>query len=592
MAIGRSLQLIPLLLVAGCAAAPQLPAPAPAAQIPIDAAAARVTAIADEFLVQALARSPEIGTQLGLPIADHAGITDNSLAAQREWREREDAWFARLGEIDPRTLQGRREWITYGFLHEMLEAGMQSRVCRSELWGVSHLFGWHTRYPFVARIQPVGAPALRAAALSRFGALPAFVETEIGLLREGVRLGYTAPRANVERVIAQVEGLLSPPPAESPFMSPAQRDDDTAFAEALEEVVRERINPALRGYLDYLRQEYLPAARTEVAVAALPQGEACYRAAVRSFVTLDVPPREIHETGLREMDEIQREMRVIAERSFDTSDVPALLQRLRTDPAFTFRTREEIVSHSEAAMERARLAVPDWFGTLPRAPVIIEPYPAFEEASAPMGSYVAAPDDGSRPALYRINTYRPERVSRAPLESTAFHETYPGHHLQIAIAREQEGNHMITRYVGNSGFSEGWALYAERLADEMGLFSGDLDRLGMLSNDALRAARLVVDAGIHALGWSRQQAIDYMVRHTAESPEQIATEVDRYIIMPGQAVSYMLGRLEIQRLRAYAEGELGERFDIREFHDRVLENGGVTLPMLGQQIEAWVQQRR
>jgi uncharacterized protein (DUF885 family) len=592
MAARQTWLLLLSLLAAGCAHAPQLPPPAGPAEVSADEAGARVTAIADEVLMQAILRNPEYGTHLGLPIADHAGLTDNSPSARREWRELEDAWWERLGGVDPDVLRGRREWITYGFLHEMLASARQSRVCRSELWGVSHLFGWHTQYPFLARIQPVGSPALRQAALARFGALPGFVDHEIEALREGLQLGYTAPRGNVERVIAQVEGLLSPPPARSPYMSPAERDGDGEFATAFEEVVRERINPALQRYLDFLRLEYLPRARTEVAVSALPDGEACYRAAVRGFVTLDVPPREIHEIGLREMAQIREEMRVIAERSFGTSDVQALLQRLRSDPQFTFASREEIIARSEAAIERARVAVPDWFGIVPRAPVVVEPYPAFEEASAPMGSYVAAPDDGSRPAIYRINTFEPTRVSRAPIESTAFHEAYPGHHLQIAIAREQEGNHMITRYVGNSGFSEGWALYAERLADEMGLFSGDLDRLGMLSNDALRAARLVVDAGIHALGWSRQQAIDYMVRHTAESPEQVAIEVDRYIIMPGQAVSYMLGRIEIQRLRAHAERELGEGFDIREFHDRVLENGGVTLPMLRQQIEDWVARRR
>jgi uncharacterized protein (DUF885 family) len=570
------------------AAAPPVTASAASPNDP----AAQVTAIANEFVMQGLARAPEIGTQLGLPFANHAGLSNNTLAAAREWEEIEDRWLDGMRAVDPEQLHGRPESITYGFMLEQLESSVQSRACRNELWGVSQMFGWHTQYPFLASIQPLGTPQLRTAALARYGALPAFIDTEIAKLREGVGAGYTAPRGNVERVLEQMDALLALPVDSSPYLAMARRDSTPAFVDSLRSIVADRINPAYARYRDYLRNEYLPVSRTSVAVAALPNGEECYRARVRGFTTLDIAPRVIHETGLRQMRLIQEEMRVIAQRSFSTSDVPALLQRFKTEPQYTFTSRQEIIAYAQQAVDRARAEMGNWFGRLPQADVRIEPYAEYEERSAPGASYNSPADDGSRPGIYRINTYQPEQRSRAGMESTAFHEAIPGHHLQIAIAQERRDAHPVTRFLGNSGFSEGWALYAERLSDEMGLFSSDLDRMGLLSNEAFRAARLVVDPAIHVLGWSRQQAIDYMVAHTAMTVDEVETEVDRYIIWPGQATAYMIGSLEIMRLREMAERELGSRFDIREFHDRVLEDGGVTLPMLQRKIERWVAERR
>jgi uncharacterized protein (DUF885 family) len=279
-------------------------------------------------------------------------------------------------------------------------------------------------------------------------------------------------------------------------------------------------------------------------------------------------------------------MKAIAERSFKTSDLTALLKRLRTDPRYTFRNRDELIAYSQAALARAKAAAADWFGLLPKADVVIQPYPKFREKSGP-NEYNAPAEDGSRPGIFFINAYQPEKHSRVGDESTAFHETVPGHHLQGAIALERKTIHPIGRYIFNSGYAEGWALYSERLADEMHLFSSDLDRLGMLSSQALRASRLVVDSGLHTMGWTRQQAIDYMLAHTAEGERDAASEVDRYIIYPGQATAYMLGMLEIRTARDEAEKTMGPRFDIKAFHDRVLEDGGVPLTFLSSKIRSW-----
>ena len=568
-------------LACGSGSAPSAPAPA-ASQ------STQVTGIADELFAGFVQRFPEAATQFGLAKGPHDRLTDLSPAARQAWQTREDGWLARLEAIDTARVIGTPDAPVYAIMRQTLEANRASRVCRLELWNVSQLFGWQVNLPRLTRLQRLGTPDARGQALKRWQAIPHFIDQDIANLREGLREGYTAPRTNVEEVLRQVDALLADPPEKSPFAGFIERDSTPEFHTAIVSTVRDQINPALRRYRSFLADEYIGHARSRPGVSANPNGAECYRARLQFYTTLNLDPREVQELGLSQMKRVETEMRTIAQRSFGTTDVPALLERLRSDSQYTFRTREEVIAVAESSIVRAKAAMPKWFGHLPKAPVIIDPCQPFEEASGCPGSYVPAAEDGSRPARYRINAGDPTHKPRASAEATAFHETIPGHHLQIAIAQERPGAHPITRFFFNSGFVEGWALYAERVADEMGLYTSDLDRMGLLSNDALRAARLVVDAGIHALGWSRQQAIDYMLAHTAQSQAFVESEVDRYIITPGQATSYMVGRLEIERLRAEAEQRLGKRFDIRAFHDRVLEDGSIPLGLLRSNIERWL----
>jgi uncharacterized protein (DUF885 family) len=548
----------------------------------------RVTALADAFMAAYFERNPESVTYYGIPNRRHDRLFDNSPAAARAWEAREDAWLRDVRAIDAASLAGKPEAVAYGILKETLEASVASRVCRGELWGLNQLVGWQSNLGYLASIQPVGTEQARTEALARWRALPHFIDTEIANLREGVRLGYTAPRQNAQLVLQQIDALRSGPATESPLYGPATRDSTPAFQAAVAQVISQEINPALQRFRDYLEKEYLPRARTSIAVSALPSGAECYRASVRQFSTLEVPAEEVHRLGLQQMARIETEMKAIAERSFATSDVRGLLDKLKTDTQYTFRTRDEIMEHSRAAIARAEREMPKWFGILPKAKVVVERYPEFREKSA-VGEYNAPAEDGSRPGVFLISTYEPTKRSRSGPESVAFHEAIPGHHLQIAIAMERgTANHPIARYMGNSGYSEGWALYSERLADEMGLFTADIDRIGMLSEQALRAARLVVDPGMHVLGWTRDQAIEYMAQRTTMPREEIVSEVDRYIVWPGQATAYMLGMLEIQRLRDHAQRELGSRFDIKAFHDRILEDGSVPLPTLRAKIDRWI----
>jgi uncharacterized protein (DUF885 family) len=549
--------------------------------------AAAVTTLADEYFAGLLERSPELATFWGLKDARHDGVIDVSPAAFERWRAREDAWLDRATAIDQVALGGTPQEVTLAILRESLESARGARVCRTELWSVSQLFGWQVTYPRLGTIQPLGNSGARAQALDRWRAIPRLIDQNIENLRKGVKAGYTAPRGNVDAVLQQVDALIAASPESSPFSLMAGRDSTPEFRTALTGIVRDEIGPALTRYRAYLADEYRAQARTDPAVAALPDGAACYRAAIRGFTTLDIQPKQVHELGLREMERIEGEMRAIGERSFGTADVRRVLEQLRSDPRYTFRSREEIIRVAEDAVSRAKAAAPKMFNRMPRADMIVDPCQPFEEKSGCPGSYSPASEDGSRPGRYRINLGSPRTTPRASAEATAFHEGIPGHHFQVALAAERPGAHPLTRYLFNSGFGEGWALYAEQVANELGLYSSDLDQLGRLSSDALRAARLVVDPGIHALGWSRQQAVDYMLAHTAESKAFIESEVDRYIILPGQATAYMIGRLEIERLRRGAEQRMGNRFDIRSFHDHVLEDGAVPLALLRSKIERW-----
>ncbi len=574
--------IVPLACLAffGCGHSPDKLATPP----PTDA---HVRALADTYLAALFERLPEQITLYGIPGHRQDKLTDNSLEAWKAWEEREDAWLAEAKQIDPATISAPPLRATYALVREALEGPIALRACRNELWTVSQFVNaWQVQYGYLVTIQPVGTDDARKDALARWSALPKFVDTEIGNLREGIKLGYTAPKGNVRITIDQMNTLLAEPISASPFDSPSRRDKTPEFVKQFDALVKDQINPAFKKYRDFLQHEYLPAARESIAVSDIPNGAACYDASVRFHSSLPILAAQVHATGLKMIEQISAEMKAIAEHSFQTSDVPALLEKLRTDKKYSFKSREELIAYSQAALARAKLGARPVFGLWPKADVVIQPYPAFREKNGP-NEYNSPAEDGSRPGVFLINAYQPEKHSRVEDESTAFHETIPGHHLQGAIALERKEIHPIGRYLGNSGYGEGWALYSERLADELKLFSSDVERLGMLSDQQLRAVRLVVDSGIHTMGWTRKQAIDYMLAHTAEGERDAASEIDRYIIYPGQAASYMLGMIEIRKARDAAEKTMGSRFDIKAFHDRVLEDGSVPLTFLKEKIERW-----
>jgi uncharacterized protein (DUF885 family) len=590
MPLSRLLRLAcPLLALAACGTSSSTSGSSVAAPAPVPAdAAGRVRAVADDYFAAWVQTYPVGAPFSGVPEAPNDRMGDNSLAALEAWRKREDRWLSQLEGIDVAALRDTPDEATYGTLRETLGSSRQSRICHGELWPLSQQSGWQLYLPVVAQLQPLGSDTLRAQALGRWREVPRFLDRELAAVREGVRQGYTLPRPNVQALLQQLDDILKLPPERSPFAGMAARDSAPGFRDSVVAIVGGAILPAVRRYRDYVASEYLPRARTTTDVASLPHGAECYQALVRGYTTVDIAPRTLHELGLRQMDEIERELRPIAQRSFGTTDLPALVDRLRSDPRYLITDRAEVIRTAEAAVARAKAAMPKWFGRLPRSDVIVDPCLPYEEKSGCPNSYVSGTPDGSRPGRWRINAGTEPPQPRATLEATAFHETIPGHHLQGAIAQERTGAHPITRYFGFSGYWEGWALYAERLAMDMNLYSSDLERAGELGSQALRAARLVVDPGLHVLGWSRQRAIEYMMAHVPESRQYVESEVDRYIAGPAQATSYMVGRIQIDSLKARAEARLGPKFDIRAFHDHVLEYGAVPLGLLRRHVEAWV----
>ena len=541
----------------------------------------KVTQLADAYVREYQAAFPEIAFLSGFTLPRNDGLSDNSLAGIAAWQRKEDRWWKETSAIDPVPLWGKPEWITHGFLLEALQNSRNARVCRGELWPVSQLFGWQAMFSQLADIQPVGSEENRAQALARWRRLHGYLETETANLREGVKLGYTTPRHNVELAIEQLERILELPVAESPFYGPARRDSAAGFRSAWETLLTREINPAITRYVAYLRTNYLPKARTDIAISAQPLGEKCYQASFRAFTSLDRPPRETFSRGEAQVAKYEVEMARIGRDELGTGDVATLRQRVDTAAANRFRSREELLAFSKAAVARARTALPRWFGRLPSADAVVRPQPDFLGADA-SDQYNAPAQDGSRPGVFLINLYQPEKKLRSKAEVTAYHEIYPGHHLQIALAQEQPAVHPISQLVGTTAFSEGWGRYAESLAEEMGLYTTPFARIGRRS---WPAHGMVVDPGVHVFGWTRDSAIRYV--KAGGWPEAEAL-VDRVVVWPGQLTAYDTGALEILALREQAKRELRERFDIREFHDQLLSNGAITLPMLRQVIEHWI----
>ena len=540
--------------------------------------------LADEYLAAWMEQDPTMGTYYDLPGARHDRLPDNALTALAAWDAKEDAWLARLEGIAPPQDIGSRDWVTYGLLKEQLEGSITLRVCRDELWQASTTTSWHSSLPFVFDVQPLDSPEHREQALTRLSAVATYIDTEISNLRLGLELGYSAPRVTVEAVPEQIRSMIND---ESIFLSPARRSDDHTFAAAVTAIYLEQIAPALERYAQFIETEYVPQARETLAVSANPNGEACYPARVRHFVTKAVPAEVIHDVGLAQVAKIRAEMRGVLDAHFGGGDISEFLRHINDDPAFTFDSEEAVLQYSVDGLVAAKAVMAQAFGALPKADVLVRPYPDF--AASGSGEYHSSSEDGTRPGIFYIAVVDPTGRSRANQLATLHHETYPGHHLQGAIALELgDSVHALARYLWNSGYAEGWALYAERLADELGLYPTPLDKMGLYSDQIARASRLVIDSGLHTLGWSRQQAVDYMMANSGWAPVDIENEINRYISWPGQATAYMLGMLEIRRLRTMAEQMLGERFDLKRFHDRVVGMGSITLPMLEQSIETWI----
>ncbi len=572
-----------LIVAAGCLAACQ--AETPPEETAADAAAPAdvVSDIADRYFEWRVATSPELAYFSAIELERHDGLYDNSLEALAVEQATEDVLYAEISAIDVDSLRGTPEWITYALLEQQLRSLIARRVCHNEFWNVNQMGGWHLAYPRIATLQPVDTPEFRDQALARYSKFPSLVDTEIENLRRGIGAGYSAPKTVTQRVIAQVDGLLAGSAENSPFYSLAARANDAEFTAAVRELIELKINPALTRYRTYLQDEYLPEARDELAVAANPNGAECYQASLSHYTTLDRSGKEVFELGQATVNANKASVIEFGKSAYELSDFGEIIKRAKSDPADRFASREELLEFSKEAVRRAEKEMPKWVGKMPAQAAEVVPFPPHEEGTGRSAHYF--PGSADRPGEYRIPLDKPEERSRGNSESTAFHEIWPGHHLQMATAQAVEGLHPVSKIIWFSGPVEGWGRYSEALAEEMGLYQ---TTTGPIFRRAWPARGMVVDPGIHLFGWTREQAIEFMME-AGRFPESMGDEmVDRIAIMPGQLTAYDSGGLEILALRRQAEEALGDDFDIREFHDKVLENGTIPLRYLRLQIEAWI----
>lgn len=545
--------------------------------------------VAADYWHSTLERYPERATINGIPGPLNGRLTDMSPGAFEAYDGRLRGLLRDAAGIDPAPLSGAAK-IDLSMLKASISRELAAASCHREMWELNQQSGPQVALLDLAGLQPVATPAERQLVLERWRAIPAYLDQYSANLRVGKDSSLVAPRINVERVLAQLDRLIAAPLDSSALASPARRApgaEAQAFRAQLRRTLEQDVLPGFRRFRDVVAQQVLPRARQDVGISALPGGAACYRTLIKVHTSLDLGADEIHGIGLEAVSSIRAEMVALAQAHFHTGNLDSLIPALRKEQGQGFVSRGQVYDAAVSAIRRMEKRLPEFFGRLPKGPLAVERMPGYQEIDAPSAFYYPGAPDGSRPGRYLVNTYNPPSRPRYTAEVLAWHEGVPGHHLQITVAQELPLPDFRRMGDGETAYVEGWALYTERLADEMGAYQDDLSRFGMLTFQSWRACRLVVDTGIHALGWSRQQAIDYLLANVPLSQGDIENEVDRYIADPGQALGYMIGQREILRLRDAARSRLGSRFDLRSFHDLVLGSGPVTLPILDTIITHW-----
>ncbi|HVV10353.1 DUF885 domain-containing protein [Amycolatopsis sp.] len=530
--------------------------------------------LAGELTALDFERDPLRASLLGLPGA-HDKLPDPSAAAEQRFR----ACYLDLAE---RAERAEGDPVTRGVVVGQARAVIDLLDSRLPEFAVSDAFAAPVQVVLLTLPSITLDDAERARGfLARLAAIPSFVDAVI----ERQRGEPAPPDFLVDAAITYFDRHLGDPANDPLRLGPDEAERDRLLAEV--------VRPAIARYRDFLATEVKPRAlpSDRPGMCWQPGGAERYDMLIRAHTTTSRDARELHETGLGLIKALAAEYRELGSRVFATTGLAEIFDRLRTDPALRWESAEELLDSARAAIRNAEAVAPQWFLTLPEQKCEVRPVPPAEAEVGTIAYYVEPALDGSRPGVYYANTFRAEERFRQTSEAIAFHEAVPGHHFQLSLALGLAELPLLRRIAEINAYTEGWGLYAERLADEMGLYSGDLARLGMLAQDSMRAGRLVVDTGLHALGWSRQQAVDFLRENTPMAPLEIEAEVDRYAGCPGQALSYMVGRLEIQRLRAEAERALGDAFDIREFHDVVLGNGIVPLSVLDAVVGDWVHRR-
>lgn len=572
--------------LAGCAST-QAPtaAAANAAQAQVQASVdAQYEALANDIFKKLQAQNPWASDRL----------PDMSAEALAKRAAEQQAWLAQLEQVDVTALS-RQNQINHRMITYRLKNEIDSYTYNEHYMPLNAEGGFHSNLGFMVRNASFRSFADYQNYIARLQDIPRYMEQQTGWLKVGMAEGYTQPKAAMQGFEESIAAFIAQNPHESLFYQPftgtppnfVTAEQWRELQQQAAKIIDEAVVPAYQAYFDFMVMEYLPNCRDSVGASELPNGLEYYQNRIRHFTTLDLTPAQIHQRGLAEVQRIRNEMAVVIEKTGFKGSFEEFTDFLRTDPQFYPKTDAELLKEASYIAKKADGELPKFFKLLPRQPYGIAPVPAEIAPKYTTGRY-AGTNRSDRASFYWVNTYALDRRPLYQLEALTLHEAVPGHHLQGALAREMENLPDYRRYTYISAFGEGWGLYAEWLGQEMGFYQDPYSDFGRLSYEMWRAARLVVDTGMHAMGWTREQAMEFMAANTALSLHNVRTEIDRYITWPGQALSYKLGEMLIRQLRQEAQEALGGNFDLREFHYVVLKNGSIPLDVLEQEVRDWI----
>jgi uncharacterized protein (DUF885 family) len=518
---------------------------------------------------------------------------DQSLEAIRKREAHTTEALARLKKFDRAKLSATDQ-LNYDLFQKDLETDIEASKFRTYLMPITQRGGLQTLDELGERLRFETVKDFEDW-IARLRAFPVLMDQSLALMKEGAREKVIWPKIVLERVPGQIDKQLVAKPEESPFFKPFTKFPDAISAadrerlsKAAQEAIAAGVLPTFEKLKKYFVEEYLPTAPDQVGVWQMPQGAEFYAHLTRRYTTTDLTPQQIHDKGLSEVARIKGEMERIREKVGFTGTLPEFFTKLRTDPQFFYKTPEELLEAYRAMSKRIDPNLVKVFKTLPRMPYGVTPIPDKIAPDTTTAYYNQPAADGSRAGVYFVNLYKPETRPKWEMMALSLHEAVPGHHLQIALAQELGDIPKFRRYGGFTAYVEGWGLYAESLGQDMGLYDDPYSKFGQLTYEMWRAVRLVVDTGMHQMKWDRQRAINFFMENAPKAENDIVNEIDRYISMPGQALAYKIGELKIKELRERARQQIGEGFDVREFHDAVLLSGAVPLDVLERNVNTWL----
>jgi len=547
----------------------------------------------DEQLEFSLRENPVFATSYG----DHRfddKLAQVSLEDVERRNKQAEIFLAALKSIDRRQLS-QKDKLNYDLAKRLLEEGIKWFELQSYLMPIDQMGGFYTGFARLSENLSFKTVQHYENYIKRLNAFKSYTEQHLGIMRIGIKEEMVPPKVILRQIPQSIESLIAQDINESVLYEPFKNFPPAFNQSQVEQLhskgkqaIQEVVRPAYKKILEFVTDEYIHAGRDEISIYGLPNGGEYYRQSIRDYTTLELSPETIHEIGKSEVARIKKEMMELIERTDFKGNFKEFKNYIQTNKRFRADSAEEMLMQVAWIMKKTDGELPKFFKVLPRMPVGIKKVPSYTEATSPIAYYSSPSLDKTRAGFYYVNTYDVINKSLYNLTATTLHETNPGHHLQIALAHEINDVPLFRRMAGFTAYTEGWALYAEQVGEEMGIYEDEYSRFGKLDNDMWRACRLVVDTGIHHFGWPRQKAIDYMLENTSLDKDNVIVEVNRYIAWPGQALSYKIGELKILELRKKAEKQLVGKFDIREFHNVILRQGALPLDILQQKVEQWL----